>query len=88
MKVGALALASATKVPLVPISANCYPAIVERRKWDVARNPLPFARVAVVMGEPHMAGPLNEVSEIEQESHVLQSALNDLSVQSRSTVGR
>jgi hypothetical protein len=59
VKVGALALASATRVPLVPLSANCHPAIVERRKWDAARNPVPFAKIAVARGEARTCGPLS-----------------------------
>ena len=86
VKVGALALASATHVPLVALATNCRPAIVERRKWDAARNPLPFARVAVVMGKPRMIA-LSELTAIQQESHTLQSALNELSMQSKPTIG-
>ncbi|HEY7544328.1 MAG TPA: DUF374 domain-containing protein, partial [Blastocatellia bacterium] len=40
-KVGAVALASATGVPLVAVGADCRPAIFERHKWDQARTPLP-----------------------------------------------
>lgn len=87
VKVGALALASATNAPLVPLGANCSPAIVERRKWDAARNPLPFARVAVAMGKRRMIGPLTELISIQQESNVLQSVLDELGVESDQTLG-
>lgn len=41
-KVGAVALAFSAGVPLIPLAADCRPAIEERHKWDAARNPLPF----------------------------------------------
>ncbi|HEX7228406.1 MAG TPA: DUF374 domain-containing protein, partial [Candidatus Binatia bacterium] len=41
-KVGAVVLASAAGVPLIPLTADCHPALVEPHKWDAARNPLPF----------------------------------------------
>ncbi|HEY7547226.1 MAG TPA: hypothetical protein VID27_20195, partial [Blastocatellia bacterium] len=50
-KVGAVALASATGVPLVAVGADCRPAIFERHKWDQARTPLPFGRIAITIGQ-------------------------------------
>ena len=87
VKVGALALASATQIPLVALATNCRPAIVEWRKWDAARNPLPFARVAVAMGKPRTIGPLDGFTAIQQESDVLQLALDELTVRSKQTLG-
>jgi lysophospholipid acyltransferase (LPLAT)-like uncharacterized protein len=87
VKVGALALASATQVPLVPVSADCHPAIVERRKWDAARNPVPFARVAVAVGEPRKIEPLRGLEAIEQNLQSLQLALDSLSVKPRQMLG-
>lgn len=81
VKVGAVALASATSVPLVPLAANCHPAIVERRKWDSARNPVPFGKLAVVVGEARMIEPLSEVEAIEQNRRYLQRALEQLGVE-------
>lgn len=51
-KWGAVALASATGVPLVPLAADCSPALQQSHKWDEARNPLPFSSVRVWMGTP------------------------------------
>lgn len=51
-KWGAVALASATGVPLVPLAADCSPALEQSHKWDDARNPLPFSLVSVWMGTP------------------------------------
>jgi lysophospholipid acyltransferase (LPLAT)-like uncharacterized protein len=87
VKVGALALASATGVPLVPLSADCHPAIVERRKWDAARNPVPFARVAIAMGEPLRIGPSTGLEMIEQNRQSLQLALEALSAKPKQMLG-
>jgi lysophospholipid acyltransferase (LPLAT)-like uncharacterized protein len=87
VRVGALALASATRVPLVPLSANCHPAIVERRKWDAARNPVPFAKIAVALGEARMIGPLSNLETIEENRRYLQSALEELSIETRQILG-
>jgi lysophospholipid acyltransferase (LPLAT)-like uncharacterized protein len=87
VKVGAIALASATRVPVVPLSADCYPAIAERRKWDAARNPVPFGKVAVAMGEPLKIEPLSEIEMIEENRQSLQLALEELSLKPRQILG-
>jgi len=83
VRIGALALASATRVPLVPLSANCHPAIVERRKWDAARNPVPFAKIAVVLGEARTIESLGNLETIEENLRYLQSTLEELSTETR-----
>ena len=87
VKVGALALASAAHAPLVPLSADCYPAIAERRKWDAARNPVPFGKVAVAMGEPLNIELLSELEMIEKNRQSLQLALEELAVKPRQILG-
>jgi lysophospholipid acyltransferase (LPLAT)-like uncharacterized protein len=87
VKVGAIALASATRVPLVPLSAYCHPAIVERRKWDAARNPVPFAKIAVAMGEPFKIEPLDTFEMIEKNRQSLQLTLEELGVKPRQILG-
>jgi len=67
----------------VPLSADCHPAIVERRKWDAARNPVPFTKVAIAMGEPRTIEPLIDLEMIEQNRQSLQRALEELSVEPR-----
>ncbi len=47
-KVGAVALAAAAVVPLVPLAADCSPAIEERHKWEAARNPLPLSHIGMI----------------------------------------
>lgn len=50
-KIGAVALAAKAGVPVIAIGAECRPSLSERHKWDVARNPLPFGRIGIVIGD-------------------------------------
>ena len=75
-KVGAVALASAVRVPLIPLAADCHPAIEERHKWDTARNPLPFGNLTVLLGPARCFAPLEELSLIEEARSWLEVALN------------
>ena len=76
-KVGAIALASATGVPLTPMAADCYPAIQQNHKWDVARNPLPFSSVRVWMGTPRTFEPFADWTSIECARTWLEQTLNE-----------
>jgi lysophospholipid acyltransferase (LPLAT)-like uncharacterized protein len=75
-KVGAVALAAAASVPLIPLAANCYPAIEEPHKWDSARNPLPFSSLLVSLGPPRSFEPFVERGSIEQARSWLQEELD------------
>jgi lysophospholipid acyltransferase (LPLAT)-like uncharacterized protein len=75
-KAGAVALASSVGAPLIPLSADCHPAIEERHKWDAARNPLPFGNLVVLLGLTRRFEPLEEVSSIEEARSWLEAALN------------
>jgi lysophospholipid acyltransferase (LPLAT)-like uncharacterized protein len=75
-KVGAVALASAAGVPLIPLAVNCYPAIEEHHKWDRARNPLPFSSVLVSVGPARSFEPFVDWESIEQARRWLEEALN------------
>lgn len=85
-KWGAVGLASATGMPLVPLAADCTPALQQSHKWDDARNPLPFSSVSVWVGTPRTLEPLNDAESIERArsarcfgtSHGLQHLLNSL----------
>lgn len=77
-KVGSVALAFAANVPLVPLVANCHPAIEERHKWDAARNPIPFSSVTVSSGPTRSFAEFTDLSSIEQARNWLQRALNEL----------
>ena len=78
-KPGALALASAAGVPVVPISADCHPAIQETRKWDTARNPVPFCSLTVIVGPAERLDLFNDVASFEQARSSLEKTLNTLS---------
>ncbi len=75
-RVGAAALASSAGVPLIPIGAYCRPSIFERHKWDAARNPLPFGRIAIACGEPLRFPAFDDAGSLETARKQLQDALN------------
>jgi lysophospholipid acyltransferase (LPLAT)-like uncharacterized protein len=77
-KVGAVALAAATGAPLLPVGADCYPAIYERHKWDRVRTPLPFGRVAIALGQLRAYTILADLASIEEARRRLQDALNEV----------
>ena len=75
-KFGAITLASATGVPLVPLAADCHPAIQQSHKWDAARNPLPFSSVNVWVGSSRRLVPLENRESLEDARSWLEHALN------------
>ena len=77
-KVGAVALASAGRVPLVPIAADSHPAIQESHKWDTARNPVPFCSLTVVVGPAQRFDFLKDLGSLEQARSWLEKTLNTL----------
>jgi lysophospholipid acyltransferase (LPLAT)-like uncharacterized protein len=86
-KMGAVVLASAGQMPLIPISADCHPAILERHKWDAARNPLPYASIAVVCGEAIKFPALLDAASLEGARQRLRDALDHVSHQTRIAIG-
>lgn len=76
-KVGAVALASATGAQLIAIGADCRPAVYEHRKWDRARNPLPFGRIAIAVGQPLSLPFLDDVETLEEARLLLQGSLEE-----------
>lgn len=77
-KVGAVALASAAGVPLVPIGADCHPAIQQTRKWDTARNPVPFCSLKIIVGPARRFDLANDLASLEQGRSWLEKTLNTL----------
>lgn len=77
-KPGAVALASAAGVPLVPVAADCHPAIQETRKWDTARNPVPFCSLTVIVGPAQRFDFFRDVASFEQARSWLEKTLNTL----------
>ena len=77
-KVGAVALASAAGVPLVPIAADCHPAIQETHKWDTARNPVPFCSLTILVGPARRLDFFKDPASLEQARLWLETTLNTL----------
>jgi lysophospholipid acyltransferase (LPLAT)-like uncharacterized protein len=75
-KWGTVALASATGVPLVPLKADCSPALQQSHKWDAARNPLPFSSVSVWMGTPRTLAPIVDSHSLDRAKTWLQETLS------------
>jgi lysophospholipid acyltransferase (LPLAT)-like uncharacterized protein len=86
-RVGAAGLASAVGVPLIPVGADCRPSVFERHKWDDARNPLPYSRIAVVCGEPLTFPWFEDADALERARQQLQEALNRAANEARSALG-
>ena len=86
-RVGAVALASAASVPLIPVGADCRPSVFERHKWDDARNPLPYGRIAVACGESLMFPPFADTASLENARVQLQGALDRAAEQARGALG-
>ena len=82
-KIGAVVLASSVHAPLIPVGANCRPAILESHKWDAARNPLPYSRLSVVCGEPVRYPEIIDAASLENARRQLQHALNQVSQEAR-----
>jgi len=81
-KVGALALASAAGVALLPLAADCQPAIQQSHKWDAARNPVPFARLHVWLGAPRRLECFTDSESLERARLWLEETLNQRAVNS------
>lgn len=85
-KVGALALASSASAPLLPLAADCYPAIEERHKWDRARNPLPFGLILIAVGSGRVFEPFTKAEEIERARAWLGEELDRISMETRAVL--
>ena len=86
-RVGAVALASAVHVPVIPVGADCRPSVFERHKWDDARNPLPYGRIAVVCGEPLTFPSFEDAASLERARQQLQDALDRAADEARGLLG-
>ncbi len=76
-KAGAVALSSATATPILMVGADCSLAISMPHKWDAARIPLPFGRVAIAINESRHCPDLTDPASIENARLGLQQALNE-----------
>ena len=86
-RVGAVALASAVRAPLIPVGADCRPAFFERHKWDDARNPLPYGRIAVACGEPLTLPSFEDPASLETARQQLHDALECAAEEARRALG-
>lgn len=86
-RVGAVALASAAGLPLIPVGADCRPSLFERHKWDKARNPLPYGRIAVACGEPLRFPSFDDAASLESARQQLQDALDRAADEARNALG-
>jgi lysophospholipid acyltransferase (LPLAT)-like uncharacterized protein len=86
-KVGAAALAVAMEAPLLPVGADCRPAIYERHKWDRVRTPLPFGHVAIALGQLRDYSSLTDLASIEEARRRMQDALNEVAETAQRAVG-
>ena len=83
VRMGAAALASAADVPLIPVGADCRPSLFERNKWDNAKNPLPYGRIAVACGEPLTFPLFEDASSLEKARQQLKDALDRTAEEAR-----
>jgi lysophospholipid acyltransferase (LPLAT)-like uncharacterized protein len=88
VKPGALALASATGAPLFALGVACRPALAERHKWDRARNPVPFGRVAVACAEPGEVGLLVDADAVDTASEGLRRDLDRVTADAERAAAR
>lgn len=86
-RVGAVALASASGMSLIPIGAACRPSVFERHKWDEARNPVPYGRIAIACGEPLRFPPFENPASLEEARQQLQEALGRAADEARAALG-
>ena len=87
-KLGAVALASVTGLPLIPIGADCRPALAEPRKWDVSRNPVPFGSIVIVVGECRYIPGQAHIETLEDGRRWLERALNECMLAARNSLRR
>jgi len=85
--VGATVLASASRVPLIPVGAACRPSVFEPHKSDRARNPLPYGRIAVACGEPILFPRFEDSDSLQNARMQLEEALNRAADEARTALG-
>ena len=87
-RAGALVLAAAAGVSLIPIGADCHPALREPHKWDQPRNPLPLGRIAISIGAQLTFDDFPDTDALESARQRLEQALNASSELARHALGR
>jgi lysophospholipid acyltransferase (LPLAT)-like uncharacterized protein len=69
------------------ISPTVSPALFEWHKWDDARNPLPYGRIAVVCGEPLTLPSFEDPASLERARQQLHDALDRAAEEARHALG-
>jgi hypothetical protein len=87
VKPGVVRLATSSGAPIVPLSWAARPR-VRLRTWDRLEVPLPFARVAVVVGEPILAPGAGGRYDAERVRAVLEQRLTSLDDEAEAAVGQ
>lgn len=74
---GAVRLVSNLELLVVPLSVASKPKLVLSRRWDLREFPLPFARVALSVGEPVRLPSVLEVHDIPVWAAAIRKAIED-----------
>lgn len=85
-RAGALVLAATARAPLVPIGAECRPAISEPHKWDKQRSPLPFGRIAIAIEPSLEFDDFPDAAALESGRRLLQERLRHAWLNARQTL--
>ena len=86
VKPGLVWLAGQLGIPVLPVAAAARPALV-MRSWDHFRVPLPFARVAVVYGEPITVPASLDAAGVEHWRGVIERAVAAVTARAVAAVG-
>lgn len=83
---GVVVLASLADSPIVPVGADCRPALRQPHKWDRPRYPLPFSRIALKLGSPILPEPLSAPEELQRAQGLLKASLNRVDAAARNAL--
>ncbi|MFK7742772.1 MAG: lysophospholipid acyltransferase family protein [Planctomycetota bacterium] len=85
---GVIALAQRTGGVVLPVTAAAKPAMVMKRTWDHTMLPAPFAKVAVVIGEPMEVPPRLSTEQMTELCEQLERRMEALQREADAQVGR
>ena len=85
-QIGPVLLAKIGRAPIVPLGIGAAPA-TRLRSWDEFLVPHPFARVAVVFGEPLVVPPDADRATLEEARRRLEALLRQLTLEADRLVG-
>ncbi len=85
-KIGVVILGQMSQAPILPLGF-ATPRFFRIRSWDRMFVPLPFSRIALVVGEPQTLGRGLSAEELEAERERLQAMLDDVTREAEHAVG-